>query len=98
MIFCHQVDVNTKQLIKFDEVESLSRRVASALTRRGFKKGDTLYYVTFESARLYVILLAVWRLGGITRGCYQRDTTGKFVEKMWQFQLHFIPLSINETL
>jgi hypothetical protein len=80
-----QVDVDNKRAVMFDEVECLSRRVASALTRRGFTKGDTLYFVTFESARLYVILLAVWRLGGITRGWYQRDTAGSFMLRVSRF-------------
>ncbi|KAF4528184.1 hypothetical protein B566_EDAN016943 [Ephemera danica] len=71
------VNVDTGLEVKFDEVENMSRRVASALARRGFKRGDTLYFVTFESVRIYVILLAVWRLGGCIQGWFQRDKAEK---------------------
>jgi hypothetical protein len=50
--------------------------VASALTRLGFKKGDLLYFVTYETAVLYLVQMGVWRLGGCVRGGYQMETEG----------------------
>ncbi|KAF4521769.1 hypothetical protein B566_EDAN006290 [Ephemera danica] len=84
------VNVDTGLEVKFDEVEEMSRRVASALARRGFKRGDTLYFVTFESVRLYVILLAVWRLGGCIQGWYQRDKAETYAKQMRQSKTKFV--------
>jgi acyl-coenzyme A synthetase/AMP-(fatty) acid ligase len=66
----------TGKCIKYGEIEGQSRRVASALTRRGFKKGDILNYVTYESAEMYVVQMAVWRLGGALRGSNQFGEPG----------------------
>ncbi|KAF4522504.1 hypothetical protein B566_EDAN002589 [Ephemera danica] len=68
------VDVLTGCQIKFGDLEEQTRHVASALVRLGFKHGDVLYYVTYESASLLVVLLAAWRLGGAVRGSYQDET------------------------
>ncbi|KAF4521767.1 hypothetical protein B566_EDAN006286 [Ephemera danica] len=84
------VNVDTGLEVKFDEVENMSRRVASALARRGFKRGDTLYFVTFESVRIYVILLAVWRLGGCIQGWFQRDKAENYAKQMRQSKTKFV--------
>jgi acyl-coenzyme A synthetase/AMP-(fatty) acid ligase len=67
----------TGKNVKFNELEEQSRRVASALGKRGFIKGDVLYFVTYEMAQLYVVQLAVWRLGGAVRGCFQAEIPGE---------------------
>jgi acyl-coenzyme A synthetase/AMP-(fatty) acid ligase len=74
-----QVDVSSETSIKFRDVEKHSLSVASALARRGFKKGDVLFFVTYELAQLSVVHLAVWRLGGSVRGCYQAMPPGKLL-------------------
>jgi len=61
----------------FKEIESGSKAIASGLARMGFSKGDILYFVTYETAQLYLVQLAVWRLGGAVRGCYQQENPGK---------------------
>lgn len=67
----------TGKCIKYGEVEEHSRRIGSALTRLGFKKGDTLNYITYESAQVYLMQIAVWRLGGAVRGSNQFSEAGK---------------------
>lgn len=62
--------------VKFKDIESGSRAIASGLARMGFVRGDTLSYVTYETAQLYLVQLAVWRLGGAVRGCYQQENPG----------------------
>lgn len=74
------MDTITGKCVKFCDLEEHSRRVASALSRRGFKKGDILYFVTYDMAELAVIQMAVWRLGGAVRGCYQAEKPGKMME------------------
>jgi long-subunit acyl-CoA synthetase (AMP-forming) len=64
----------------FKDIESKSKAIASGLAKMGFGKGDTLYFVTYETAQLYLIQMAVWRLGGAVRGCYQQENRGKFLE------------------
>jgi hypothetical protein len=62
--------------VLFREIEPLSLRVASGLSRLGFGSGDRLYYVTFETAVLYLVHVAAWRLNGAVRGCYQHESVG----------------------
>ncbi|KAF4519144.1 hypothetical protein B566_EDAN007418 [Ephemera danica] len=76
--------------VKFDEIEDLSRRLGSALTRLGFKKGDTLFYVTFNVTHLHVLCLAVWRLGGITRGWYQHDPKDVYTSQIRKSRAKFV--------
>ncbi|KAF4521606.1 hypothetical protein B566_EDAN001328, partial [Ephemera danica] len=84
------VDVATDCEVRFDEVEDMSLRFASALTRRGFRRGDVLYYVTVESAQLFVVLLAVWRLGGATRGWWQYDTPEVYADHLQECNPTFV--------
>jgi hypothetical protein len=57
-------------------VERLSRNVASALTKRGFQHGDILFFVTYDIVNMGIMQMAVWMLGGATRGCFQQETPG----------------------
>jgi hypothetical protein len=57
-------------------VERLSRNVASALTKKGFQHGDILFFVTYEIVNMGIMQMAVWMLGGATRGCFQQETPG----------------------
>jgi long-subunit acyl-CoA synthetase (AMP-forming) len=65
--------------VRFCDIDDKSKRIASGLTRLGFKKGDVLQFVTYETARLYLIQLAVWRLGGAVRGAFQDEAPGKYI-------------------
>jgi long-subunit acyl-CoA synthetase (AMP-forming) len=65
--------------VLFSEIESGSYKIASGLTKAGFKKGDVLHFVTYETAQLYLIQVAVWRLGGSVRGCYQQESAGIYL-------------------
>ncbi|KAG8238111.1 hypothetical protein J437_LFUL012722, partial [Ladona fulva] len=67
------INATTEESIRFDEIERLSKQFASALTRMGFKKGDVLYYVTYDNLFLHVVQLGVWLCGGAVRGCFQND-------------------------
>jgi hypothetical protein len=57
-------------------VERLSRNVASALTKKGFQHGDILFFVTYDIVNMGIMQMAVWMLGGATRGCFQQETIG----------------------
>jgi hypothetical protein len=70
--------------VRFCDIDEKSKRIASGLARLGFKKGDVLQFVTYETARLYLIQVAIWRLGGAVRGSFQDEAPGKyFVTKKW---------------
>lgn len=62
--------------VRFCDIDDKSKRIASGLTRLGFKKGDVLQFVTYETARLYLIQVAIWRLGGAVRGSFQDESPG----------------------
>jgi len=79
MIYCpiiFQTDARTGVQVRFCDIDEHSRRIASGLARLGFKRGDFLHYVTYETAQLYLIQVAVWRLGGVVRGSFQNEAPG----------------------
>jgi hypothetical protein len=51
--------------------------VASALTKRGFQPGDILFFVNYDIVNMGIMQMAVWMLGGATRGCFQQESPGK---------------------
>ena len=57
-------------------MERLSRNVASALTKKGFQHGDILFFVTYDIVNMGIMQMAVWMLGGATRGSFQQETIG----------------------
>ncbi|XP_046394807.1 luciferin 4-monooxygenase-like [Ischnura elegans] len=67
------IDALRNQAVYFKEFEPLSKQFASALTRIGFKKGDVLFYLTYNSSLMYLLHVGVWLCGGATRGYYQRE-------------------------
>lgn len=66
-------------------MERLARNVASGLAKRGFKAGDTLFYACDDKVDIGILLLAVWMLGGATRGNYAGDKPGTFFLVMMFF-------------
>jgi len=72
------VNVPSGKQVTFGQARQSSRKIASALTRLGFKKGDILYFVTTESVDLYLVQLGVWILGGAVRGSSAFETQGIF--------------------
>jgi len=71
-----QVSVPSGKSITFREAREKFQKVASALTKMGFKKGDILLFVTSECVDLYLVLLAVWKLGGAVRGTCAIESKG----------------------
>jgi long-subunit acyl-CoA synthetase (AMP-forming) len=68
--------------VYYRDIIDKSKSVASALTRLGFKKGDLLYFVTYETAVLYLVQMGVWQLGGCVRGGFQMETEGIVYDKI----------------
>jgi acyl-coenzyme A synthetase/AMP-(fatty) acid ligase len=67
--------------VRFKDIMSGSKAIASGLARMGFVSGDTLSFVTYETAQLYLVQLAVWRLGGAVHGCFQQENPGISYQK-----------------
>ncbi|XP_071453506.1 uncharacterized protein [Hetaerina americana] len=84
------VDVIRKKSILFSEIEPLSYRIASALTKIGFQKGDWLYFVTYEVALIYVVHIGVWRCGGAVRGCFQKEGEDEFQRQLEETGARFV--------
>lgn len=74
-----------KQVL-FGDVERVAKNVASALTKEGFRQGDILFFVSYDIVDISLLQLAVWMLGGGTRGCFQQETHGN----LYFFQNNFI--------
>jgi len=59
-----QVNVPSGKSLTFAQARIESQKVASALARLGFKKGDVMFFVTYEFVDIYLIQLEAWMLGG----------------------------------
>ncbi|XP_059484665.1 uncharacterized protein LOC132202040 [Neocloeon triangulifer] len=84
------IDAHTGVQVLFRQIEPDSKKIASALARLGFEKGDVLHFVTYETAQLYLLQVAVWRLGGTVRGCYQLENTEEYVRQLKETGARFI--------
>jgi len=74
-----QFDVTSGKNVIFGDVERLAKNVASALAKKGFRFGDVLYFVTYEAVDICILQIAVWMLGGATRGSFQQEYPGSFI-------------------
>ncbi|XP_065341379.1 luciferin 4-monooxygenase-like [Cloeon dipterum] len=83
-------DVCSGKKVLFKEVEELARKVASGLARRGFSKGDILYFVSYDIVDIGILQLAVWLLGGATRGSFQIEEPEEFQRQMNEVQCKFV--------
>ncbi|XP_059485965.1 uncharacterized protein LOC132202794 [Neocloeon triangulifer] len=83
-------NASTGVKVYFKDVESNSKRVASALTRLGFKNKDVLYYATYETAVLYLIHIGVWRLNGAVRGGFQKEAPEEYARQMKEAKARFV--------
>ncbi|XP_065340223.1 uncharacterized protein LOC135939661 isoform X2 [Cloeon dipterum] len=91
------VDVCTGKRVLFGEVEELARKVASGLARRGFAKGDILYFVSYDIVNIQILQLAVWLLGGATRCSFQNEQPEEFRRQIDQVQCKFLAVD-SETV
>ncbi|XP_059469428.1 uncharacterized protein LOC132193072 isoform X1 [Neocloeon triangulifer] len=76
------VDIPSGRTVTFGQVKNDAIKIASSLARRGFKQGDTLYFVTYEMAELFLVKIGVWLLGGVVRGCYQREIADVYADQI----------------
>jgi long-subunit acyl-CoA synthetase (AMP-forming) len=70
------VNVPSGKFLTLAQAKTKSQKVASALARLGFKKGDVLFFVTSEFVDIYLMQLAVWMLGGAVRGTSTVESPG----------------------
>ncbi|KAF4519999.1 hypothetical protein B566_EDAN007147 [Ephemera danica] len=84
------VDAAYGKSVKFCELEDLSLRVASSLARLGFKHGDVLYHVTWETAHLCIVQFAAWRLGGAWRGRHHVHLVEEYTRDMRDSEVKFV--------
>ncbi|XP_059473268.1 uncharacterized protein LOC132195343 [Neocloeon triangulifer] len=68
------MDIPSGKTVTFGQVKNDAIKIASSLARRGFKQGDTLYFVTYAMAELFLVKIGVWLLGGVVRGCSQSES------------------------
>ncbi|XP_065341380.1 uncharacterized protein LOC135940436 [Cloeon dipterum] len=91
------LDVCSGKKVLFGEVEKLARKVASGLARRGFAKGDILYFVSYDIVDIAILQLAVWLLGGATRGSFQVEEPEEFRRQMNEIHCKFVAVD-DETV
>ncbi|XP_046395423.1 4-coumarate--CoA ligase 1-like isoform X2 [Ischnura elegans] len=84
------IDTNTGISYKFRDIKPVTRKIASALTRLGFKQGDVLFYVAYDAALIYLVNIGVWLCGGAIRGCYQKDRQEMYTIRMREVSARFV--------
>ncbi|XP_059479644.1 uncharacterized protein LOC132199121 [Neocloeon triangulifer] len=84
------VDIPSGKTLKFGQVKNDAIKIASSLARRGFKQGDTLYFLTYEMAELYLVKIGVWLLGGVVRGCYQKEAPDVCAKQIKESSAKFV--------
>ncbi|KAF4520000.1 hypothetical protein B566_EDAN007148 [Ephemera danica] len=84
------VDLSWGTKVLFRDAEDLSFRLGSGLSRLGFKHRDVLLYVTWEMAQLFVVQLAVWRLGGAVRPWHQSDVVETYTRLLHDTNARFV--------
>ncbi|XP_071453165.1 uncharacterized protein [Hetaerina americana] len=84
------VDAVRGQHLLYKDVEPLAVRFASALTRKGFEKGDVMFYVTYNAALLFALQFGVWLCGGAVKGCFQKEDADEMERQMMEVKCRFI--------
>ncbi|XP_046401922.1 4-coumarate--CoA ligase-like 1 [Ischnura elegans] len=82
-------DIRTGVSYKYRDIKPMSRKVASALSRLGFMKGDVMFYCTYDCSLIYLVNMGVWLCGGAVRGSFQRDEKEMFVKRMREVSVRF---------
>ncbi|XP_071452944.1 uncharacterized protein [Hetaerina americana] len=75
---------------KFSDIKPLTKKIASVLTKLGFKKGDVLFFVTYDAALIFLIHIGVWLCGGTMRGSFQKEQKDIYVKQMREVSSRFI--------
>ncbi|XP_046395358.1 4-coumarate--CoA ligase-like 1 [Ischnura elegans] len=75
-------DVLTGVSYKYRDIKPMARKIASMLTRMGFKKGDVMFYCTYECALIYLLSIGVWLCGGAIRSCFHKDERELYLRRM----------------
>ncbi|ODM90337.1 4-coumarate--CoA ligase 1 [Orchesella cincta] len=87
----------TGETLYFTDVEPLSRSVASAMYKRGMRKGDVVLYMTSDVTRIYAFTVGVWRCGGIMYSSYSEDTSDTLLSRIQDAHVQWIvcdPISV----
>ena len=76
-LFCLQTDFLTGRQYTFQQVKDYTRRVASALHKHGFKKGDVIATSTINLPEFSILVLAAASLGVIVSPANPTYTSGQ---------------------
>ncbi|XP_059473279.1 uncharacterized protein LOC132195350 [Neocloeon triangulifer] len=89
------VDIPSGKRVTFGQVKNDAIKIASSLARKGFKQGDTLYFVTYEMAELFLMKIGVWLLGGAVRGCYQGEVPDVYAKQIKESSAKFVIIDLD---
>jgi acyl-CoA synthetase (AMP-forming)/AMP-acid ligase II len=84
------VDGPTGRSLTFGDVADQVRRVATALARRGFRKGDVLAIYSGNTPEYAVIFLAVASLGGVNTTANPLYTAGELASQLRDCRARFL--------
>lgn len=73
-----QIEANTDRQYTFAEIHALVRRLASALRRRGVKRGHVVCICSTNCVDYVIVILAVTSLGAILTTASHHNTIGQF--------------------
>ncbi|XP_071445532.1 uncharacterized protein [Hetaerina americana] len=82
-------DVFSGSSYKYSDIKPLTRKIASGLTRLGFKKGDVFCFATNDVTLIYLVHLSVWICGGVLRGLHPQDEKEVYERQLREVSCRF---------
>ena len=89
----------TGETLTFADVEPMSRVAASAMVKKGMKKGDVALYLTMDVTKIYTTIIGVWRVGGVMYSSYPEDTCETLLRRIQQSKAKWVfcdPISVPQ--
>lgn len=80
--FIQKTDSLTGESYTFSQLDDLSRRVGSALYKRGLRRGDIVVFMEIDIVKQPLFLTGVWRANGICRASYPEDDENTLFERV----------------
>lgn len=75
-MYCFKTDSLTGETFDFCNFDDITRRIGSALYKRGLRTGDIVIFMEIDIVKQPLFLGGIWRANGIGRASYPEDDEG----------------------
>ncbi|CAL8071213.1 unnamed protein product [Orchesella dallaii] len=80
----------TGESYDFSSFDDLTRRIGSALYKRGLRKGDIVIFMTVDIVKKPMFITGVWRANGIGRASYPEDDAETLLARVFESRCGWI--------